>query len=81
MKFLCHSQDATYDQEEKDWTYTLNKRIQNPSAMILTKACFSVPTNYANPPHVVYLRSRAFDRMIPRKHVVELKKPTSEQGE
>ena len=73
MKFLCHSAEATYDSTDKDWKYTLDKRIQNPTAMVLSKACFSVPTNYANPPHVVYLRSHAFDRMIQRKHVVELK--------
>ena len=71
MKFLCHSSDATYS--NKEWKYTLDQRIQNPTEMVLSKACFSVPTNYANPPHVVYLRSHAFDGMIKRKHVVELK--------
>ena len=71
MKFLCHSDDATY--ANKEWKYTLDQRIHNPTEMLLSKACFSVPTNYSNPPHVVYLRSHAFDSMIKRKHVVELK--------
>ncbi len=71
MKFLCHSDEATY--ANKIWKYVLDKRIQNPTEMVLRKACFSVPTNYSNPPHVVYLRSHAFDSMIRRKHVVELK--------
>ena len=73
MKFLAHSDEAAYDSTTKTWKYVLDTRINNPTAMVLSKACFSVPTNYLNPPHVVYLRSRALDSMIKRKHVVELK--------
>ena len=51
MKFLCHSDEATYDATAKAWRYTLDKRIQNPTVMVLSKACFSVPTNYSNPLH------------------------------
>ena len=63
MKYLAHSADASYDAPTKTWSFDLGRRVGNPTSLVLSKACFSVPTNYENPPHVVYLRSRALSRM------------------
>ena len=73
MKYLAHSTDASYDSTTKKWTFDLGRRVPNPVSLVLSKACFTVPTNYQNPPHVVYLRSDALSRMITRQHTAELK--------
>ena len=62
MKYLAHSADASYDAPSKTWTFDLGRRVGNPTSLVLSKACFSVPTHYEPPPHVVYLRRRPSPR-------------------
>ena len=80
MKYLAHSTDAAYDAATKRWTFDLGRRVPRPTSLVISKACFSVPTGYENPPHVVYMRSDALSRMVRRQHTVELKHESHTAG-
>ena len=73
MKFLLHNQEATYDATAKVWKYNLDKRISNPTRLVIRKACFTCTGSTSPMPHVVYMRSKALNNMIRSKHTVELK--------
>ena len=73
MKYLLHSEDATYDTATKKWTFDLDQRISNPREIILSNATFECSTDTSPFPSVVYMRSDALHNLIRHKHTVELK--------
>jgi len=73
FKYLLHSSLANYDAATKKWTFNLDRRISNPTALRLAKAAYSTPGDTSPHPMVVYLRSDALARMIPQKHTLELR--------
>ena len=73
FKYLLHSSLANYDAATKKWTFDLDRRISNPTALRLAKAAYSTPGDTSPHPMVVYLRSDALARMIPQKHTLELR--------
>ena len=73
MKFLLHSSEATFEPVSKKWVFRLDKRISNPTQIVLSKATFTCTSDTAPFPDVVYMRSDALHRMISTKHTVELK--------
>ena len=80
MKFLLHSSEATFDAASKKWFFNLDKRISNPTSIVLSKATFSCTTDTSPFPDVVYMRSDALHRMIRTKHTVELKTANHEDA-
>ena len=70
-RFLLHSSDASYDDEEKEWSFELDQRIDRPVSIRVAKAHFANATSEVQP-LVVYLRSRALANMILKKHTVRL---------
>ena len=43
LKYLLHSSLANYDTVTKRWTFTLDRRISNPTRIRLRKATYSTP--------------------------------------
>ena len=72
-KYLLHSSLSSYDAASKKWTFNLDRRISTPTSLRLAKAAYSTPGDTSPHPQVVYLRSDALARMIPRKHTLELR--------
>ena len=73
MRFLLHNEEAVYDATTKVWHYTLDKRISNPTSMIVKKATFSPVSSLTVLPHVIYMHSTALSDMILDKHTVVLR--------
>ena len=73
MRYLLHSGNASYDESSKTFTYTLDRRIQDPKSIKITKASYVASSAVASMPPVVYLRSDALSRLCKTKHTVELK--------
>merc|ERR1711964_334614 len=73
MRFLLHNEDAVYDAASKVWHYTLDRRISNPTSIVVKKATFSPISTLTPLPHVIYMHSTALSRMIIDKHTVVLK--------
>ena len=80
FKYLLHSSLSTYDATTKRWTFNLDRRISNPTSLRLAKAVYSTPGDTSPHPQVVYLRSDALARMIPRKHTLELREQNHESA-
>ena len=72
MKFLLHSNDASYNAVKKTWMYSLSQRLRSPSQMVLENVSFIVST-MTNYPSVVYMRSDSLSRHIRNKHCVQVK--------
>ena len=73
VRFLLHSDNATYNATTKKYTYSLDKRISNPSSIRLAKASYQhATTENGKFPLSVYLRSDAISDLIRSKHAVEL---------
>ena len=72
MRFLVHSENATYSADTKKFTVELDRRVANPSELSLVGASFSASTTDSYP-LVVYLRSDWGQALSKRKHTVELK--------
>ncbi len=80
FKYLLHSSLSTYDSTTCTWTFNLDRRISNPTSLRLAKAVYSTPGDTSPHPQVVYLRSNALARMIPRKHTLELRDSNHENS-
>ena len=72
MRYLLHSGEATYQTDQKEWLFSLDKRLMNPVEVTITQASFTCQSGLSPKPHVVYMRSRALGQMIRQKHTVEL---------
>ena len=80
MRYLLHSGHAVYDTSSKKFTYTLDKRIQDPKSIKITKASYVLGSGVTETPPVVYLRSDALSQLCSSKHTVELKNEGHEDG-
>ena len=54
MRYLLHSENATYDAASKKWYFNLDKRITHPS-LIVVKKCSYVGATSTSYPTVAYL--------------------------
>ena len=79
MRYLLHSSEATYNSTTKKFVYSLDRRIQDPVSIKLTKASFVCSTAAEYPP-VVYVRSDGLSRLCKSKHTVALKNEGHEDG-
>ena len=72
MRILVHSEDATYNPATKQWVFTLDRRISNPTRIVVQQNNYSasITTNY---PLTVYVRSSGLTNLSRDKHTVELK--------
>ena len=73
MRFLLHNEEAVYDATTKVWHYTLDRRISNPTSLMVKKATFSPVSSLTVHPHVIYMHSTALSDMILDKHTVVLR--------
>ena len=73
MRFLLHNEDAVYDASTKVWEYHLDRRIANPTSLVVKKATFTPVSSLTVHPHVIYMHSRALSEMILDKHTVILR--------
>ena len=63
VRFLLHSENATYNDTTKKYTFALDRRIANPRSIRLSKANYQQKTETAYPLSV-YVRSDAITRLI-----------------
>ena len=73
MKWLVHSDEASFDETTLTWSIVLDARIHNPRKIVLRHAAFTLRSDESPQPHVVYMRSRGLTNMATNKHTVELK--------
>ena len=71
VRYLLHSENATYDSTTKKHTFTLDRRIRDPVALRVSKASYKAKTSSTYPLNV-YVRSDAISSLIRHKHTVEL---------
>ena len=71
MNLLLHSDQAEFDQTTKQWTFTIDKRL-DPSTLTLDHATFTLRSDQTPKPHVVYLRSDSLSHMALTNHTVEV---------
>ena len=72
MRFLIHSNNASYDAITKKWTVALDRRISNPTDFRVIGASYSASTTDSYPV-TVYIRSDWAHKLSKTKHTVELK--------
>ena len=72
MRILVHSEDATYNPATKQWVFTLDRRISNPTRIVVQQCNYSASTA-TNYPLTVYVRSSGLTNLSRVKHTVELK--------
>ena len=72
MRILVHSEDATYNPATKQWVFTLDRRISNPTRIVVQQCNYSASTT-TNYPLTVYVRSSGLTSLSRVKHTVELK--------
>ena len=72
MRYLVHSEDATFDSTDNKYYFNLDQRIANPTRIRVTQVSYTRPTSTTYP-EVVYLRSERLSRCTKNKHTVELK--------
>ena len=72
MRILVHSEDATYNPATKQWVFTLDRRISNPTRIVVQQCNYSASTT-TNYPLTVYVRSSGLTNLSRVKHTVELK--------
>ena len=63
VRFLLHSENATYNATTKKYTFALDRRIANPRSIRLSKANYQQKTETAYPLSV-YVRSDAVTQLI-----------------
>ena len=73
MRFLAHSEDATYNSTDGKFYYTLDRRVANPQRIRVTRASYTATTDTTTPPQVIYLRSSKLHEVIRVKHTSELR--------
>ena len=73
MRFLIHSEDATYDPIAKRYIYNLDRQIAQPSRLIIRKVQYTGASSTSDTVHTVYLRSDKLHQASRQKHTVELK--------
>lgn len=71
MRFLVHSEDATFDAATGKYFFNLDRRIADPLRIRVTQAAYTAATQ-ATYPQVVYLRSSKLNQVIRKKHSVHL---------
>ena len=79
MRYLVHSEDATFDSATGKYMFNLDRRISNPERIRINKATF-VAATASTYPQVVYLRSSKISQTVRTKHTVELKDDGHEDG-
>ena len=79
MRYLIHSEDATFDTDTGKYTFSLDRRISDPRRIRINSAAYIAPT-MATYPQVVYLRSSKLSEAVRRKHTVELKDNSHENA-
>ena len=72
MRYLIHSEDATFDSTTGKYFFNLDRRIANPMRIRVNKAAYTAATA-SSYPNVEYLRSSKIHELIRTKHTVELK--------
>ena len=72
MRYLVHSEDATFNSDTGRYEFNLTTRIPNPFRIRINQATFTAATA-SSYPQVVYLRSEKLAQVTRRKHTVELK--------
>ena len=72
VRLLLNSEDASYDETTKQYTFTLDKRIHRPRTLQIRKCHYSNASG-ATHPLVVYLESNALSSLIPKKHTLRLR--------
>ena len=72
MRILVHSEDASYNPATKQWVFTLDRRISNPTRIVVQQCNYSASTT-TNYPLTVYVRSSGLTSLSRVKHTVELK--------
>ena len=65
MKFLFHSEDATWNNDTKTWLFTLNERIHNPRTLDLEHISFT-PSGSVRP-NCIYVRSNCLSQLLQHK--------------
>ena len=79
VRFLLHSEDASYDPVTKTYTFALDQRIHRPVALRVQKAHYAGPAGVTNP-LVVYLESDALTKIIRQKHTLQVTNTGHEHG-
>ena len=69
MRYLLHHTDATYDSTSKRWFYNLDRRVSNPTAIVVS-SCTYTAAAASSYPSVVYMRSDAIVAITKTKHTV-----------
>ena len=72
VRLLLNSDDATYNETTKRYTFSLNKRIHRPRTLQIRKCHYSNASG-ATHPLVVYLESNALSSIVPKKHTLRLR--------
>jgi len=72
MRYLVHSEDATFNATDGKYYFNLDQRIANPTRIRVTQCSYTRPTS-TRYPEVVYLRSTKLTELTTRKHTVEVK--------
>ena len=73
MRYFIHSDNCTYNAATGDFTVLLDRQISNPVTVSLLQILFKAGTGAAEYPPCVYFHSNALNRMIKKKHAVEVK--------
>ena len=71
MRFLIHSEDATYETDR--WVFNLDRQISRPSRLTLRKVHYTAASSTPDAISTVYLRSDKLHEASRIKHTVELK--------
>ena len=79
MRFLVHSEDATFDSTTGKYFFNLDRRIADPVRIKVLQAAYTAATQ-ATYPQVVYLRSSKLNEVIRNKHSVHLVDVGHENG-
>ena len=72
MRYLVHSEDATFNSANGRYEFNLVTRIPNPVRIRINQATYTAATA-SSYPQVVYLRSEKLSELTRSKHTVELK--------
>ena len=72
MRYLVHSEDATFNSATGRYEFNLVTRIPNPVRIRINQATYTAATA-STYPQIVYLRSEKLSELTRTKHTVELK--------
>ena len=73
VRLLLHSEDATYDDSTKRYKFVLDKRIQRPTQITVSKCTYANASGVPVHPLVVYFESQALSKLVQQKHTLQLK--------